>query len=245
MAGERTVSAARGTFSGRGPGGARRLSAFTLLEMLAVIAVIGILVGFLFTVLPGVKRRQYITQARAEMGQLTAAIDNYHAAYGVYPPDNAKTANYLASARTNQLYYELEGTTNYDSAGTWYFGVLDDPSDRLTTNQLGTYFGVAGLLNSSKFNAGEDARPARNFLHGLRPDQTKTFNGVTLIVTAVGGPDADYQPLGVFGVNPWRYVSPGIHNPSSYDLWIQLVIGAKTNLICNWKQAVQINSPLP
>jgi hypothetical protein len=36
-----------------------------------------------------------------------------------------------------------------------------------------------------------------------------------------------------------------INNANGYDLWIQLVIGGKTNLISNWSQTVIINSPLP
>jgi hypothetical protein len=62
----------------------------------------------------------------------------------------------------------------------------------------------------------------------------------------VGGPDAQYQPLGLPDVNPWRYNSSSpTNNPGSYDLWIQLAFGGKTNLICNWSKQVQINSPLP
>ena len=46
-------------------------------------------------------------------------------------------------------------------------------------------------------------------------------------------------------LNPWRYVCPGTNNPGSYDLWIQLSIAGKNNLICNWSEQVQIGSPLP
>ena len=47
-------------------------------------------------------------------------------------------------------------------------------------------------------------------------------------------------------MNPWRYNSSNpTNNPGSYDLWIQLKIAGKTNLICNWSKQVQINSPLP
>ncbi len=65
-----------------------------------------------------------------------------------------------------------------------------------------------------------------------------------MFVTSVGGPDADYKPLGGVRMNPFRYVYPGTNNPSSYDLWIQLVISGQTNLICNWNRKLSINSPL-
>ncbi len=51
--------------------------------------------------------------------------------------------------------------------------------------------------------------------------------------------------MGVQDLNPWRYVCPGTNNPGSYDLWIQLSIAGKTNLICNWSKQIQIGSPLP
>ena len=72
------------------------------------------------------------------------------------------------------------------------------------------------------------------------------FTNVVL-VASVGGPDATYQLFGpgTQDLNPWRYVYPGINNPGSYDLWVQLVIGKQTNLVCNWTKQVQINSPLP
>jgi hypothetical protein len=61
----------------------------------------------------------------------------------------------------------------------------------------------------------------------------------------VRGPDASYEPVGVQDVNPFRYVYPGVNNPNSYDLWVQLRFGGKTNLVCNWSKTVIINSPLP
>jgi hypothetical protein len=53
--------------------------------------------------------------------------------------------------------------------------------------------------------------------------------------------------MGFAGLNPFRYVapSPTNNNASSYDLWVQLLINGKTNLICNWNSLVEINSPLP
>ena len=61
--------------------------------------------------------------------------------------------------------------------------------------------------------------------------------------------------MGASVLNPWRYVSPGANNPTSYDLWIQLSVGSrfssvnnftspKKYLICNWNKEVQINNPL-
>jgi prepilin-type N-terminal cleavage/methylation domain-containing protein len=222
------------------------VNGFTLVELLVVISIIAILAAFAFPVLSAVKRHQYISQTKGEMGQLEAAINSYHAAYGFYPPGNGTAG---ANGQVNQLYYELEGTTNI--AGV--FCVMNNTNDQLSAAQVQqpTAFGVAGFVNCSKFNAGEDSQPARNFIHELKPNQMgicsnnpPTF-GFTILTGSVGGPDLAYKPLNASGLNPWRYVSPGVNNPGSYDLWIQLVIHGRTNLICNWSKQVQINNPLP
>ena len=225
---------------------------FTLIELLTVITVIAVLAAFLFPVLGRMKRQQFIKNAPAEMEQLETAITRYHDAFGFYPPDNQLPGG---SPRMNQLYFELMGTTNLDVNNPSYQS-LDDPSlPPLTKLNVQNVFGVSGFMNCSKPGSGEDAPKAQNFLPGLRPTQTVVYtnsaspvNPVKLIITAVGGPDITYQPLGAgaMGINPWRYNSSNpTNNPGGYDLWIQLSISGKTNLICNWNKQVQLNSPLP
>ena len=94
-------------------------------------------------------------------------------------------------------------------------------------------------------------RQAQNFLLGLKANRIGSVTNaggvlISNLITSVRGPDATYMPLGRYpDVNPFRYIYPGTNNPSSYDLWVQLVISGKTNLICNWNTKVIINSPLP
>ena len=99
---------------------------------------------------------------------------------------------------------------------------------------------MAGIVNVSK-GGGEDAVPAKNFLTGLKEKQINNYvsNGIvpntTVLITSVGGPDDNYKPLGVSALNPFSYNSTNpTNNPSSYDLWVDLVIGGKTNRINNW-----------
>jgi prepilin-type N-terminal cleavage/methylation domain-containing protein len=238
------------------PPATRHSSAFTLIEMLAVIAIIGVLAGLIFPVIGAVKRRQYINHTQAEMAQLETAIDRYKAAYGFYPPDNQQNP---ANPKVNQLYYELTGTTNITSDPNKppvYQSLNDSSVPNLTGGAPGSdvtvAFGVSGFMNCSKPGGGEDVSVARNFLPGLRRNQVwKNFTNnnvpVTLLICSVGGPDAHYWPLGSPDLNPWRYNSSSpTNNPGSYDLWVQLSISGQTNLICNWTRQVQIgNTNLP
>ena len=217
--------------------------AFTLIELLVVILIMATLAALLLPLVGAVKKRQYINHAQAEMAKLETAIDRYKAAYGFYPPSNT-------NALINQLYFELVGTTN-TSTGPNPFYLSLNSYGQMSANDATTVFGVGGFMNCSKPNGGEDASVARDFIPDLKPNQMAFLTNIpptytnVIIITAVGGPDNSYQPLGAPGTNPWRYLYPGTNNPSSYDLWVQLSIAGKTNLICNWNKQVQTGSPLP
>ncbi len=227
--------------------------AFTLIELLAVISIIGVLAALLFPVLGRIKRQQYIRNAQAEMAQLETAIERYKAAYGFYPPDNQLNPG---NPLMNQLYFELLGTTNTGGNSPVYQS-LDDPTIQLTggpsPSDVGKIFGVSGFMNCSKPGSAEDAAKAKNFLPGLKPGQisppytnSTDPNPFKMLITSVGGPDGSYHPLGAVGINPWRYNSSNpTNNPGAFDLWVQLSISGKTNLVCNWNTKVQLNSPLP
>jgi hypothetical protein len=137
-------------------------------------------------------------------------------------------------------------------AGTKMSGVdfvTLDGSSAIPAASVSAAFGAGGFVNCTK-GTGEDAATARNFLPSLNPNRiyypvTNNTVPTTVLVTSVGGPDGKYQPLNAPGLNPFRYKYPGDNNPNAYDLWVQLVISGKTNLICNWSRSVQINRPLP
>jgi prepilin-type N-terminal cleavage/methylation domain-containing protein len=239
---DKTSSATSGTHSFHSSRKARHAPAFTLIELLVVITVMAVLAGLTLPVLSVVKRHQYINHTQGEMAQLEAAIDSYHAAYGFYPPGNQLNA---ANGVINQLYYELAGVTNNASGVNPSFQTLDGRAT-IASSDVQATFGVAGIMNCTKPGAGEDSPKAKSFLFELRPSQLGT-NGISLgnilfLDASVGGPDVTYSPPPVSGLNPWRYVSPGINNPNSYDLWVQLSIAGKKYLVCNWNKQVQVNN---
>jgi len=218
------------------------VNGFTLVELLVVIAIIAVLAAFTIPVLDEVKRHQVISHTQAEMGQLQAAIDSYHATYGFYPPDNHTIQ---PNPAINQLYYELVGVTNNNGS----FQTLDGRVTIASTVAQNT-FGVSGFINCSKPGSGEDTAQAKSFLVELRPSQLGTnallLGSILFLDASVGGPDNSYSFPPVSGINAWRYNSSNpTNNPGAYDLWVQLSINGTKYLICNWNKTVQVNNPLP
>jgi prepilin-type N-terminal cleavage/methylation domain-containing protein len=230
--------------------------AFTLIELLVVIAIIGVIASLTLGALGSVNKNKKISTARSELSQIETALENYKAKYGVYPPSNQSANSFytlqgMDRSEFSQLYYELSGTTNTGSLFVTLDGSASIPTSPALTPPGGVMdaYGVGGLVNCTK-GSGEDVQAAIDFLPSLSTKQvyngyTNNHTSTTILVTSVGGPDPTYQPLGASGLNPIRYVYPGTNNPSSYDLWVQLVIGGKTNLVCNWSKAVQVNAPYP
>jgi len=224
-------------------------SAFTLIELLVVISIIAVLAGLSFPAMKMLKAKQQKSVARGELEIIQTALENYKAKYGVYPPGNQNpngtyTAFGYDRTQLPQLFYELSGVTLNGGVFTTLNGDQTIPAAKVNLA-----YGVDGFINCSK-GSGDDSTTAKNFLPDLKQNRyyyTWTNNSAltAILVTSVGGPDLTYKPIGVTDVNPIRYQYPGVHNPNSYDLWVQLKIAGKTNLICNWSRQVQINSPLP
>lgn len=66
-------------------------AAFTLIELLTVIAIIGILAAITFGVAGGVRERAAISQARSELATLAAALESYKRQYGDFPQTGVQT----------------------------------------------------------------------------------------------------------------------------------------------------------
>lgn len=207
---------------------ARRRDAFTLIEMLVVIAVIGILAAMIIGIFPGVMEKRARSRVRAELMSLTVAIENFKHDQGFYPADNKN------STAGSPLFYELVGC-NLDN--THFNPVIGTP---VLINRVQPSFGVDGFVNTG-IPPIPPNKPSKNYLPDLKDDQHGTLTNaaptpVEVLLVPYKGIDGDF--------NPWRYtISTNIHNPGSFDLWAEIDLGKRDNsgqkipiIIGNWRQ---------
>jgi prepilin-type N-terminal cleavage/methylation domain-containing protein len=200
--------------------------AFTLVEMLVVIAVIAILAAIIFPAFGNIKRRAAIQKAQTELKLVASAIQNYKLQYGQYPPDNS------TNAAINGLYFELLGTVqkgaNFETKnGEAWIPATDVP----------LRFGQGGFVNCAKGGGDDNAQAAKKFLIELKPAQYgELAPGVRLLVCSVTWPEKlGNGAAGVPTLNPWRYDSSNpTNNSGEFDLWVDIIVGDKTNRISNW-----------
>src|SRR5580765_7215325 len=81
--------------------GARRYSAFTLIELIVVIGIIIVLTGLVLTTAGYARKKGARARAETEIAAMSAACENYKADNAVYPRDpTANTATDALDART-------------------------------------------------------------------------------------------------------------------------------------------------
>ena len=96
-----------GVGRGTGAGGA-----FTLVELLATIAVIMVVAGLTLGTLGYVNRKGAEGRAKAEVAALSAAIDNFKLDHGSYPApaDLFRELTGQGEINTNKVYFEPKGS---------------------------------------------------------------------------------------------------------------------------------------
>jgi prepilin-type N-terminal cleavage/methylation domain-containing protein len=144
----------------------RSRAAFTLIELLAVITVIGILAGLTLGAAGAVRRHGATSTAKAEVAALQAACDCYYADYNSYPtttnsmPNPSTSFAPTASTYTNTgavLFTNLFGTNQYNRAPSTKRYFEPKPAMVSSTTNTNAYFidpwGYAYGYNSDGTNA--------------------------------------------------------------------------------------------
>ena len=71
----------------------QRVPAFTLVELIVVILIIGVLASFLFPVFQGILNQAKKTHAKNDVTQIVTAVNAYYTEYGKYPNDATSSAS--------------------------------------------------------------------------------------------------------------------------------------------------------
>jgi prepilin-type N-terminal cleavage/methylation domain-containing protein len=105
-------------------------AAFTLMELLIVIAIIAVLAGLIFATAGYVQKNGKRSRAEAEIAALTAALENYKADNGAYPSD----------AITNSFDVTTANVADYEAPGLKLYDYLSGDSDHDRIPEAKSYF---------------------------------------------------------------------------------------------------------
>jgi prepilin-type N-terminal cleavage/methylation domain-containing protein len=86
-----------------------RCAAFTLIELLTVIAIIAVLMGLLFPAVGAVKDAARKTEAKNQLVQIVNAVKAFYAEYGRYPVKEGSTGDSEYAADNDTLFNVLRG----------------------------------------------------------------------------------------------------------------------------------------
>lgn len=203
----------------------RHQAAFTLIELLAVITIMGIVAALVLSMNSAASTAKKRGMVDAEKHRLLAAIDTYQSKLGFYPPDNGNlattnAASYDRTAAINPLLYELTGGILTNQGNTQVYELkFGTPGSTIPVTYYSNLFARGGIANS------DPTQPQSFFVPGPLPqDYTNYPNAANPNVLGLIVPVA----LTNGQVNFWHYdaSSQYRHNPNSYDLWAEFAISS-------------------
>jgi len=212
----------------RTPRSALCARAFTLVEMLTVIAIIGILAAILITAVPTVMRNARIATAKADISHLYQAATSYQLDFGAFPPD---CTAFWTNGQVQQPDCPFPGVWNNQSAP---YNASLSPNELLmwyltmqySTGQLNP---VTNSYPASGYPAGYPADPT---LQGNWPGSPSSPSAATVVFShgVNAGPYYDMKAKQKTDVNAngfWEFMDPW-GRPYMYRAYPQFaqVIGA-------------------
>jgi prepilin-type N-terminal cleavage/methylation domain-containing protein len=204
--------------------------AFTLIEMLTVITIMGIIAALVVSMGQAASQTKKITAVNGEKNRLLTLIDNYYAKLNYYPPDNggliSNTVNpfiYDGLAATNPLIYELTGATNVVGAKPKMLVFNSTNIDLpILTSIYTEVFNRGGIAN------GDTTDPHNFFQPGPSSKEYTTYS--TASSPPICGLLVPADFTNALRPNFWHYDSSTTnrHNMGSFDLWAEFSIGSKS-----------------
>ena len=155
------------------------IRAFTLVELLGVITVIGILAGLTLGAAGAVRRQGATSQAKGEIAALQAACERYYAENNTYPLD---TSNSPSAAKTptgsTPLFSALFGSDSYQGNQTnkRYF---EPKPNMLNSTSSTTAFFVDPWGNAYGYNSDGTNAPLIWSTAGAKSGDTNKFKWIT------------------------------------------------------------------
>jgi prepilin-type N-terminal cleavage/methylation domain-containing protein len=169
--------------------------AFTLIELLIVIAVIVVLAGLILTMIGYVQKKEARARAETEIAAISAACESYKADNGIYPRGNANLSNTTPYDTDN-----LDARTNLDPSAAVY-----------SAASLFLYEQLAGVTSGSRA-----AIPSGKTYFTFKANMLLPAPPSTADITAIRDPFGN--SYGYSTANQADPVTPKGYNPT-FDLW--------------------------
>lgn len=210
-----------------------QIQAFTLIEILTVIIIIGVLTGILLPVLSTARTRGRVANTKADIAAIEQAAEAFKSDMGIYPPDQHCEGNGVP--RPQAILGAIIPEAGY---------LVSNPSKAFKNPENGTTKGLVHLLGSYFEIQGRGFGPYIRFkLSRLRPPpagEYPTFyrsytapGGITVWVIGVGAETYRGGPYPVLILTDWfgnAYVYdchfpenlkilPEAHNSASFDIY--------------------------